>query len=172
MGLATGVAGVALLVGFDPATLGPGAPAAIALGLGAAFSYGIATLYAKTSRQQVEPFANAHGSMWGAALWIAPAAPFFPTVSTPSLTVALAVLALGIVCSGVAYLLYFRLIQDIGASPALTVTFLVPVFGVLWGHLVLGEPVGWHTLAGACAVICGTAWVTGFSPSALLKRGV
>ena len=119
--------------------------------------------------------------MWAAALWIVPAAPFFPTLSTPSLTVALAVLALGVVCSGVACLLYFRLVQDIGASAALTVTFLVPVFGVLWGHLVLGEPVRWHTLAyagirwhmlaGACTVICGTAWVTGFSPSALSRRG-
>jgi len=170
LGLATGVAGVALLVGFDPATLGPGAPLAIALSLGASLSYGIASLYANTSKQQVEPFANAHGSMWAAALWIAPAAPFFPTISTPSLTVLLVVLALGVVCGGVAYLLYFKLIRDIGASSALTVTFLVPVFGVLWGYLILDEPVGWHTLAGACAVICGTAWVTGFSPSALMKR--
>lgn len=170
LGLATGVAGVALLVGFDPATVGPDAPLAIALCLGASLSYGIASLYASLSKQLVEPFANAHGSMWAAALWIAPAAPFFPTLSTPSLTVLLVVLALGVVCSGVAYLLYFRLIQDIGAASALTVTFLVPVFGVLWGFLILSEPVGWHTLAGACAVICGTAWVTGFSFSALFKR--
>ena len=66
-----------------------------------------------------------------------------------------------------AYLLYFRLIADIGAAPALTVTFLVPVFGIAWGHFLLGEPVGWHTLAGTCVVIVGTALVTGFSPSVL-----
>jgi drug/metabolite transporter (DMT)-like permease len=170
LGLATGIAGVSLLVGFDPATLGPGAPLAIALSLAASLCYGIASLYANLSKRQVEPFANAHGSMWAAALWIAPAAPFFPTIATPSLVVLAIVLALGIVCSGVAYLLYFRLIQDVGAASALTVTFLVPVFGVLWGYLILNEPVGWHTLAGACAVICGTAWVTGFSPTALLRR--
>lgn len=52
LGLATGVAGVALLVGFDPASLGPGAPVVIVLGLGAAFCYRIATFYAKTAKQQ------------------------------------------------------------------------------------------------------------------------
>jgi drug/metabolite transporter (DMT)-like permease len=71
------------------------------------------------------------------------------------------VLALGILCSGIAYLLYFRLIAD--PAPALTVTFLVPIFGILWGHLLLGEPVGLDTLFGALVVIAGTALVTGFS---------
>ncbi len=79
-------------------------------------------------------------------------------------------LALGVVCSGIAYLLYFRLIADVGAASALTVTFLVPVFGVLWGHMFLGEPLGWNTAVGALVVIVGTALVTGFSPSALLRR--
>jgi drug/metabolite transporter (DMT)-like permease len=169
LGLALGVAGVALLVGFDPSTLRAGAPLAIVLALAAAVSYGIATNYAKSARK-VEPFANAHGSMWAATLLIAPALRFVPPAALPSLTIALAVLALGVVCSGIAYLLYFRLIADIGAASALTVTFLVPVFGVLWGHLFLGEPLGWNTAVGALVVIVGTALVTGFSPSALWRR--
>jgi drug/metabolite transporter (DMT)-like permease len=168
-GLALGVAGVALLVGFDPTTLHAGAPLAIGLALGASVSYGIATNYAKSARK-VEPFANAHGSMWAATLLIAPAVPFAPAAAMPSATIALAVLALGVVCSGIAYLLYFRLIADIGAASALTVTFLVPVFGVLWGHVVLAEPLGWNTLIGAAIVIVGTALVTGFSPAALFRR--
>jgi drug/metabolite transporter (DMT)-like permease len=171
LGLALGVAGVALLVGFDPSTWRAGAPLAIALALAAALSYGIATNYAKSARK-VEPFANAHGSMWAATLLIAPALPFTPPPAMPSLTIALAVLALGVVCSGIAYLLYFRLIADIGAASALTVTFLVPVFGVLWGHVILGEPLGWNTLLGALVVIVGTALVTGFSVRALLRRPV
>jgi drug/metabolite transporter (DMT)-like permease len=169
LGLALGVLGVAMLVGFDPATLRVGAPLAIILGLAAAFSYGIATQYAKAAKK-VEPFANAHGSMWAATFLIAPTVPFFSNAVIPSATVALAVLALGVLCSGVAYLLYFRLIVDIGAAPALTVTFLVPVFGVMWGHFLLDEPVGWNTLAGACVVIFGTALVTGFSPASLFAK--
>lgn len=169
LGLALGLTGVALLVGFDPATLRPGAPLAIALALAAAFSYGIATQYAKAGKA-VEPFANAHGSMWAATLLIAPALPFAPPSALPTPAVALAVLALGVVCSGIAYLLYFRLIVDIGAPAALTVTFLVPVFGVLWGHLVLGEALGWNTLAGALVVIVGTALVTGFRLAAFSRR--
>jgi len=55
------------------------------------------------------------------------------------------------------------LIADLGPAPALTVTFLVPIFGILWGHLFLGEAVGLDTLLGAVVVIAGTALVTGFS---------
>ena len=77
------------------------------------------------------------------------------------------VAALGLLCTGVAYLLYFRLVAAFGAAPALTVGFLIPLFGVLWGCLFLGETVGWHTLAGATVVVLGTALVTGFTPRML-----
>jgi drug/metabolite transporter (DMT)-like permease len=166
VGLALGIAGVALLVGFDPSTLTAGAYGAIALALVAAFSYGIATTYAKTA-VKVDPFANAHGSMWAATLIIGPALPFFAHTVVPSPWIVALVLALGIVCSGVAYLLYFRLIADIGATSALTVTFLIPVFGVIFGHVFLDEPIGAATVLGACIVITGTALVTGFSFAAL-----
>ena len=169
LGLALGVGGVALLVGFDPSTLRAGAPLAIALALAASFSYGIATTYAKSAKK-VEPFANAHGSMWAATLAIVPLLAVAPPLAMPGPAIALSVLALGVVCSGIAYLLYFRLIADIGAASALTVTFLVPVFGVLWGHLILGEPLGWNTLVGAAVVIVGTALVTGFRPGTLFAR--
>jgi len=84
--------------------------------------------------------------------------------ATPTPGVWAAVLALGVLCSGIAYLIYFRLIEDVGPTSALTVTFLNPVFGILWGALFLGEAVGWHTLAGAATVLVGTALVTGFVP--------
>ncbi len=165
-GLVLGLAGVALLTGFDESALRPGAGLAIAAALGAALCYAIASSYAK-SVEQVEPFANAHGSMWAATLLVVPLFVAQPAAGMPDATVAAAVVALGIVCSGVAYLLYFRLVNDIGAAPALTVTFLIPLFGVLWGHLFLDEAVGWHTVAGTIVVLAGTALVTGFSPRTL-----
>ena len=168
-GLALGVVGVCLLVGFDRVALQPGAGIAIAASLAAALCYAVASNYAKTART-VDPFANAHGSMWAASLLIAPALLAFPPAAAPAAGIVALVAALGVVCTGVAYLLYFRLIEDIGAAPALTVTFLIPLFGTFFGWLILDEAVGWHTLAGGAIVIAGTALVTGFSPRMLSLR--
>ena len=115
----------------------------------------------------VEPFANAQGSMWAATLLMVPVVPFFPAQAMPGPGIVIAVIALGVVCSGVAYLLYFRLVVELGATSALTVTFLIPVFGVFWGFIFLDEAVGWHTLAGSLLVIAGTMLVTGFKPGKL-----
>ena len=163
LGLLLGTAGVAMLVGFDDVSTLPGAGLAIAAALAAALCYGIASIYAKSAKS-VEPFANAHGTMWAAALFVLPALPFFPAPASPTPGVWAAVLALGVLCSGIAYLIYFRLIAEVGPTSALTVTFLNPVFGILWGALFLGETVGWHTLAGSATVLVGTALVTGFVP--------
>jgi drug/metabolite transporter (DMT)-like permease len=169
LGLAFGTAGVTLLVGFDSVAARPGAGIAIAAALVAAFCYGVASLYAKSAKS-VEPFANAHGSMWASALLVLPALPFFPASGQPTIGIMGAVLALGVLCSGIAYLLYFRLIADVGTTSALTVTFLNPVFGILWGALFLGEVVGWYTVAGSAIVLVGTALVTGFVPRFGLPR--
>ena len=168
IGLSCGVAGVAVLGGIEVAQLPPGGGPAIAAALLAAFSYGMATTYTRAA-SAVDPFANAHGSMWAATLLLVPTLFVLPLpADTPTTGVIAAVIALGVLCSGVAYLLYFRLIADIGATAALTVTFLIPAFGVLWGHLFLGEAVGWHTLLGATLVLAGTGLTTGFSPASVL----
>ncbi|WP_282131502.1 DMT family transporter, partial [Pseudoalteromonas aliena] len=62
------------------------------------------------------------------------------------------------------YILFFKLIDDIGPTSALTVTFLIPLFGIFWGHLILDEKIGSNTLLGALFVIVGTMLVTGFLP--------
>ncbi|MCE7610514.1 DMT family transporter, partial [Vibrio fluvialis] len=108
-------------------------------------------------------------SMWAASLWVLPLLPFIPMREAPSGTEVLSVLALGIICTGLAYLLYFRLVKEIGPSPTLSVTFLIPVFGILWGYLVLGETIGLNTVLGTALVLAGTMMVTNFSPLALLR---
>ncbi len=158
-----GTCGVALLVGFDDVASKPGAMVAIGAALLAAISYSIASAYAK-SAASVEPFANAHGSMWAATLLVIPALFFFPSPGEPTAGIMAAALALGVMCTGVAYIIYFRLIEEVGTTSALTVTFLNPLFGILWGALFLNEVIGWYTIAGAAIVIAGTALVTGFSP--------
>jgi drug/metabolite transporter (DMT)-like permease len=168
-GLVLGIFGVGLLVGFDRVALAPGAGVAISAALAAALCYAIASSYAKSARE-VAPFANAHGSMWAASLLIAPVLLAFPPAATPTPGMLALLVALGVLCSGIAYLLYFRLIEDIGAAPALTVTFLIPLFGSFFGWLVLDEAIGWHTLAGGAVVIAGTALVTGFTPRLLAPR--
>ena len=167
-GLVIGIIGVAVLVGWDAAKIGEGATSAIIAGIMAAFCYGLATNYA-INAPKVSSFDNAHGSMWAATLLAIPLLPFIPMRETPTFEVATSVIALGVVCTALAYLIYFRLIQDIGASSTLSVTFLIPVFGILWGNLVLDEQIGWNTLIGALMVLSGTMLVTGFSVANLLK---
>jgi drug/metabolite transporter (DMT)-like permease len=162
-GLVLGTLGVALLVGFDHVSTLPGADIALAAALIAALSYSIASLYAKSAKS-VDSFANAHGSMWASSLLVLPALALFPAPGQPTVGVMGAVLALGVLCSGIAYIMYFRLIEEVGTTSALTVTFLNPVFGILWGALFLGEVIGWYTIAGSAIVLIGTALVTGFVP--------
>lgn len=169
LGMLIGIGGVAVLVGLDTSTIGEEAMLPIAASLMASFSYGIATNYTKNA-PQVPAFDNAHGSMWAAVIWVLPLLPFLPMRAEPSHFEWSSVVTLGVVCTGLAYLLYFRLVSDIGPASALTVTFLVPVFGILWGYLVLDEPVGSNTIIGTILVLSGTMLVTGFSPTAMLAK--
>jgi drug/metabolite transporter (DMT)-like permease len=75
-----------------------------------------------------------------------------------------AVLALALLCSSVAYVLYFRLMADLGPTRTMTVTFLIPVFGMLWGVLFLGESVTGPMLAGAALIVVGTGLIMKRAP--------
>ncbi len=171
LGLALGIGGVAILVGLDGGNLTSAAGLAIAAGLVAGFCYGLASAYAKHA-PSVDGFSNAHGSMWAATLFMIPTAPFFAPVHIPAPMIILAVVAVGVMCSGIAYILYYDLVNAIGVAPALSVGFLIPVFGVLWGHLFLHEPVGLQTVAGGAVVLLGTALITGFNPASLMRSKV
>ena len=164
-GLAIGFAGVLALV-WDKASLrADGAELssalAIAACLGAALLYGFSATFTKQRLAGVGAYAMAGGSQLSAALALAPlAALSWPQVAPGALAWSLA-LALALLCTGVAYLLYFRLIANVGPTNAMSVTFLVPAFAVLWGWWLLDEAVSVSMLAGCAAIFAGTALVTG-----------
>src|SRR5262249_44585809 len=102
----------------------------------------------------VPPGAVASATLLCAAAFTLPfAVATWPSAPIPALSWVCAVL-LGVLCSGLAFLLYYRLIQRIGAPRASTVTYLVPLFGVCWAWLALGEPLT-GTMAVAGALILG-----------------
>ena len=107
------------------------------------------------------PLAVAAGSQLAATLVLAlPGAWTWPA-QAPSSTAWAAMVGLALLCTGVAYLLYFRLIAHLGPARAISVTYLIPLFGVLWGALFLGEAVTPTMLAGCAVILVGTALVTG-----------
>ncbi|MGR5259393.1 DMT family transporter [Vibrio astriarenae] len=172
VGLLIGIIGVGILVGIDGARIGAHSIPAIIAGIMAAFCYGLATNYTKTA-PSIESFDNAHGSMWAATLWMIPLLFFMPMRGQPTPIEWTSVVLLGVVCTGYAYLLFFRLVTDEGAASALSVTFLIPMFGILWGYLFLDEPIGLNTILGTGLILSGTMMVTGFNPRALFhaKQG-
>jgi drug/metabolite transporter (DMT)-like permease len=156
-GLALGVAGVAVLSRPDAGTTQ--AFLAIAACLAASFLYGLAGVYMKRWAGDVPARGMAVGTQVAAGLLMLPLIPFSPPPAGATVLVAASVLALGLLCGAVAYLLYFRLIVDIGPAGALTVTYLIPLFGVLWGTLFLGEALSITMLAGGVLVVLGTVFV-------------
>ena len=123
--------------------------------------YGFAANHTRRYLQGVPALVNATGTQLVSALVLLPPALWSWPERMPGLGPWLAALVLGVACSALAYVLFFRLIARVGASRAVTVTFLVPVFGTLWGALFLGEPVTASMLAGGAVVLLGTGLATG-----------
>ena len=155
-GMSLGLGGVAVLVGWQPEPLtGPVLAATLAC-IAAALCYGISSVYAKTRMAGVPSSAVALYSQLAASLTLAPVVATVPIPGPPSALVVANVLALALASTALAYRLYFRLIADVGPARALTVTFLIPLFGVLWGATFLGEPLATHTLSGCALILAGT----------------
>ncbi len=178
VGLLIGFTGVALLasrsagfhVGADPDG-GHAAIWAVAACLGACLSYGISASATRRFLAGVPPMASAAGSQIGATLFLAlPAAWLWPA-RMPSAKAWIAMVALGVVCTGLAYILFFRLIDRAGPARALTVTFLVPVFAVFYGAVFLDERVTPWMLGCAAVIVCGVVLSTGLVGFGRRKSG-
>jgi drug/metabolite transporter (DMT)-like permease len=157
-GLALGFIGVAVLVGGEGLSDARPPALSIAAAFAASLLYGAISNYWRTVKG-MDAFANVLGSLWVAALATLPLMLLFPVRETPGAAAWASIAALGILCTAIAYVGYFRLIEQIGAAPALTTTYLIPVFGTLWGVLFLGEYIGLHHVLGAAMIIGGIALV-------------
>lgn len=161
VGLFMGFIGVALLAG-DKASFKPGGSGwAVLACLLATLCYALAASYTKRYLMGVHPMATATGSQIGAATGLALPALWFWPAQSPGLHAWGAMVVLAFVCTSIAYILYFRLIEDAGPSRALTVTFMIPVFAILYGALFLDESITlWMVLCG-CVIVGGTALSSG-----------
>jgi len=158
-GLAAGAAGVALVTGAGPVAPDAMFGWAVAACLGAALCYALAGIYIKRRAGGAKPMAIAGWSQAFAGAALLPLTPFAPLPGTVTPGVVANVLALALLCSAFAYLLYFRLIADVGPTRAMTVTFLMPVFGMVWSVLFLQETVTLPMIAGCALIVGGTALV-------------
>jgi drug/metabolite transporter (DMT)-like permease len=154
-GLAAGMIGVGLVTGAGPAQPDAQFGLAVAAALAATLCYALSAIYVKRHAGGAKPMAIAGWSQVFAGVALAPLVPFGPAVGPVTAAVAGNVLALALLCSAAAYLLYFRLIADVGPSRTLTVTFLIPMFGMIWSAMFLGETITWPMLAGCALVIAG-----------------
>lgn len=154
-GLLLGVIGVAILVGAGSLPLNTETFAAVAACLVAAACYALSSIIVKRTGRPggIHPIAMASGSLALGGVMMLPAVPFSLPPVMPSLLALACVLALSLLSSGVAQALFIPLIVKVGPTRAMSVSFLIPLFSMLWAFLFLHEPVGPSTLVGGLVVL-------------------
>jgi|TARA_B110000459_G_C16600253_1_gene490695 drug/metabolite transporter (DMT)-like permease len=163
LGLILGFSGVVVLV------LGPSSESslasdgkAISAGIAAAMFYGTAVNITANKLQGISGLSITVGSLFCASLCLAPFAVYSVPEEMPSQSIWLSVIALGVLCTGVAYLMFYRLIAKVGPHRAITSTFMIPLFSIVWGAIFLGETITIYMIAGCVLVLFGVAMTTGF----------
>ena len=161
VGLLIGFAGVVLLVWDKVDVTFDSAAIATVAAMSASFCYGLAAVLAKKHLSGVSPLAVSAGSMLAGAIMLLPFAVWLWPDTAPSANAWFMVAALGVLSTAVAFVLYFRLIASVGPTKAITVTFLIPIFAVVFGALLLDEPITFSMLAGGAVILLGTGLSTG-----------
>ncbi len=172
-GLFVGFGGVVVLV-FDPASTTPVAANYLAIGAGllASLLYGAAANLTTQKLSGVSGLAITVGSLFFATIYLLPFALWQRPEIMPQGSIWLSVIALGVFCTGLAYVMFYRLIARIGPYRAVTVTFLIPLFSILWGAVFLEEQVTLFMALGCFLVLVGVSMTTGRLPIiAILSRG-
>jgi drug/metabolite transporter (DMT)-like permease len=170
LGLLIGLAGVAGLAwdkaGFTANEHGVSATLAILACLAATALYGYGANFAKKRLAGVPSMALATGSQMSAAVLLAVPALLQRPAVMPNASAWIALAMLAVLCTGVAYILYFRLIAHTGATNASAVTFLIPAFAAVFGWLFLDETLSVSMVIGAAVILVGTALAMGLVPRA------
>jgi drug/metabolite transporter (DMT)-like permease len=161
VGLLVGLGGVVVLVRDQLGVELDDAALAIAGGLGASLCYGFAANHARIRLAGAGSLTLAAGSQLSASLLLAPLSLMFWPSHLPSTQAWMAVLALGVLCTGIAYILYFRLLLRLGPARAVTVTYLVPLAAMVAGALFLDETITGGMLLGCGLILLGTGLATG-----------
>jgi drug/metabolite transporter (DMT)-like permease len=157
LGLAIGFTGIIALVWDKLDFSSNGTGLATLAALTAPVCYGIAANWTKRYLGGVDAITNTVGSMAAAALLLSPLAIYAWPAEPVSFQAWAATIALALACTAYAYILLYRLIANIGPTRAITVTFLTPVFGVLWGMLFLNEEITADMLIGGAIILAGTS---------------
>jgi drug/metabolite transporter (DMT)-like permease len=161
IGLSLGVAGVVVMSSLGNLPAKPETSLAIAACVVAPMCYGLAGVYIKKRASLVKPMAIAGGSQLLGGLALMPLLLISPLpVSALSARVVILAAVFALLCSAIAYVIYYKLIADVGPTKALTVTFLIPVFAMFWGVLLIGEHITASMAAGALIILVGTFLVT------------
>lgn len=159
LGLGVGFAGVVTLAW--PRLAGGGERRAVAAALAAASLYAVGAHLTPRWLPGVGALAISTGSLIGSTVLLAPLAVWQWPATAPAPLAWTNAVVLGILCTALAYVLYFRLLARAGPTTAMTVTYLIPVFGVTWGALLLGERLAGTSIAGGLLVLTGVALTTG-----------
>lgn len=155
-GVLLGFVGVVALVGL-PQGAGASPLLPVVAGLTAAVFYVFAANFAKRRLSHIPAVVFVTGSQLGAAVVLLPLLPLFPPTQAPGAMVVAAVLALAVLSTSLAFLIYFQLIREVGPTRTLTVTYLIPVFAIAWGALLLDEVLTLGMLLGGASILAGVA---------------
>ncbi|HJU39581.1 MAG TPA: DMT family transporter [Tahibacter sp.] len=159
VGVVVGLAGVVTIARFGTVTPTALTLLSFAAGLGAAMLYAVGAAEVRRLFAATDPVVVATGSQLGAAILLLPWLVADMPTALPALKPALALAGLGLVCTAVAFVMYFHILREAGPERGTTVTFMVPVFAQVWGALFLHEAVTWAVVIGLGLVLFAVALV-------------
>jgi len=157
LGIAFGFVGVVLLMTWQQANINSPSLLMVCAALVASISYVAGAHYTKKHLVEITSIAYVGGTQLAAACLLLPLLPFFIPDHMPSMNAVISTVGLAILSTSLAFMLYFKLIQQVGPTKTLSVTYLIPIFGLLWGALFLGETVTINQVVSAGLILFGVA---------------